>query len=341
MSDDTTLPTAGPECQQVTTAVTCANLSLVVPVRDEADNVVPLYQQMAAVMLDVGGAWELIFIDDGSADATYQRLRELHAQHSEVRVIRFVRNFGKSAALAAGFAAARGTIIFTLDGDLQDDPREIPRFLAALDQGLDLVCGWKRKRLDPIGKRIASRIFNWTMARLTGLGLHDTNCGFKVYRAEVARGLKLRRGLHRFIPFLAKAKGYRIGEIVVAHRARLHGRSKYGWERIPQALVDIHLAWLIARGIERPSLVFGVPGAALLILGALGIGGAAGLASPVRWLLAAPLVLRSEGAWLLRRVASVLGALVGGDLLLMALLTTRALAREPEGVSYSIAERLD
>lgn len=302
------------------------SLSCVVPVRDEADNVVPLCDEIAAVMRELAATWELIFVDDGSGDATYERLRGLHAQHREVRVIRFARNFGKSAALAAGFAAARGDIIFTLDGDLQDDPREIPRFLGALDQGLDLVCGWKRKRLDPVGKRIASRIFNWIMARLTGLALHDTNCGYKVYRADVARALKLRHGLHRFIPFLAKARGYRIGEIVVAHRARLHGRSKYGWERIPQALVDVHLAWLVARGIERPSLVLGVPGTALLILAALGISIAAGIASPVRWLLAVP---------------GVLAAAAGCDLLLMAHLTTRALAREPEGVSYSIAERLD
>lgn len=301
-------------------------LSFVIPVRDEADNVVALHHEIASVMREVGGAWELIFIDDGSADATYERLRELHAQHPEVRVIRFTRNFGKSAALTAGFAAARGGIIFTLDGDLQDDPREIPRFLAALDQGFDLVSGWKRQRRDPIGKRIASRIFNWAVARLTGLALHDVNCGFKAYRAEVAHGLRLRHGLHRFIPFLARARGYRIGEIVVAHRARVHGRSKYGWERVPQALVDVHLAWLVAHGIERPLRFFGPPGAALLILGGLGVAVSFMISAAAHWLLLA---------------AGVLLGLIGADLLVMALLTGRALAREPEGGSYSIAERID
>jgi glycosyltransferase involved in cell wall biosynthesis len=301
-------------------------LSFVVPVKDEADNVVTLHQEIALAMREVGGSWELIFIDDGSADATFERVRDLHAQHPEVRVIRFSRNFGKSAALTAGFAAARGEIIFTLDGDLQDDPVEIPRFLAALDQGHNLVCGWKRKRLDPVGKRVASRIFNWTMARLTGLNLHDVNCGYKAYRAPVAHSLRLRRGLHRFIPFLAKAKGYPIGEIVVAHRARIHGRSKYGWERIPQALVDVHLAWLVARGIERPLIALGAPGAVLFIAGAVALGAATRLSGVSLGLLLA--------------VGAIL-VIVGADLLIMAPLVHGVMAREPEGGAYSVAERLD
>ena len=300
-------------------------LSFVVPVRDEAENVVTLHDEIAAVMRDVGRPWELIFIDDGSTDPTYDRLHQLHDQHPEVRVIRFVRNFGKSAALTAGFAAARGQIIFTLDGDLQDDPVEIPRFLAALDGGLDLVSGWKRKRHDPVGKLIASRIFNWTMARLTGLHLHDVNCGYKIYRAEVAHAMNLRHGMHRFIPFLAKAKGYRIGEIVVAHRARVHGRSKYGWERMPQSLVDVHLAWLVAQGIERPALVLGVSGAALMLLGGAGIAAGLMTSSAARWPLA---------------IAGIIAALIGADLALMTWLTNRALAQEPAGSSYIIAERL-
>jgi glycosyltransferase involved in cell wall biosynthesis len=301
------------------------DLSFVVPVRDEAENVVTLHDEIAAVMRETGKLWELIFIDDGSADPTYDRLRQLHDRHPEVRVIRFARNFGKSAALTAGFAAARGRIIFTLDGDLQDDPVEIPRFLAALDEGFDLVSGWKRKRHDPVGKLIASRIFNWTMARLTGLHLHDVNCGYKIYRAEAARGLNLRHGLHRFIPFLAKAGGYRIGEIVVAHRARVHGRSKYGWERIPQSLVDVHLAWLVAKGIERPAIALGLPGAALLVLGAAGIVAGLVMSSAARWPVA---------------IAGIIAALIGADLALMAWLTSRAFAREPAGSSYTIAERL-
>jgi len=306
--------------------MTDAQISFVVPVRDEADNVGALYDEIAAVMREVGGAWELIFVDDGSADATFERLRELHAAHPEVKVIRFTQNFGKSAALAAGFEAARGGTIFTLDGDLQDDPREIPRFLDALAQGQDLVCGWKRKRRDPVGKLIASRIFNWIMALVTGLGLHDANCGFKAYRAEVTRGMRLRRGLHRFIPFLAKAKGYRIGEIVVAHRARIHGRSKYGWERILQALVDVHQAWLVARGIERPALVLGVPGAALIVAGGLAVSAAPAGPPVARWL------------WM---AIGIIALAFGADLAVMAALTGRAAAREPQGAAYSVAERLD
>jgi dolichol-phosphate mannosyltransferase len=302
------------------------DISLVVAVRDEADSVVALHGEIEAAMREVGGAWELIFVDDGSTDATFERVREVHARHPQVRVIRFTHNFGKSAALTAGFEAARGDIVVTLDGDLQDDPREIPRFLAALDEGLDLVSGWKRTRRDPIGKRVASRIFNWTTARLTGLRLHDINCGFKAYRADITRGLRLRHGLHRFIPFLAKARGFRVGEIVVAHRARVHGRSKYGWERIPQALVDVHLAWLVAHGIERPLLVFGPAGLVLVASSAVWAGSAVVTSRAVRWPWAA--------IW-------VLVGLVGIDILVMAFLTARAIAREPEAASYSVAERLD
>lgn len=306
--------------------MTVPRISFVVPVRDEADNVVALYDEIAGVMGEVGVEWEVIFIDDGSTDGTFDRLRELHAKHAPVRVIRFTRNFGKSSGLSVGFAAARGSIIITLDGDLQDDPREIPRFLEALDQGFDLVSGWKRKRRDPVGKRVASRIFNWTMARLTGLRLHDVNCGFKAYRAEVARGLRLRHGLHRFIPFLAQAKGYRIGEIVVAHRERVHGRSKYGWERIPQAVVDVHLAWLVARGVEHPRRILIPAGAGLLVAG-----GALSAFAPVG---------PAAAKWPLLVSGAIVG-LAGCDLLVMAALTGRAMAREPAGGAYAIAERLD
>jgi glycosyltransferase involved in cell wall biosynthesis len=305
--------------------MTSISLSVVVPVHDEAESVAALHSEISSVMAEQGTAWELIFVDDGSTDATFERLRLLRAEHPEVRAIRFARNFGKSSALAAGFAAARGAFVITLDGDLQDDPREIPAFLAALDEGFDLICGWKRRRHDPLDKRIASRLFNWGLSAISGLRLHDANCGFKAYRAEVTPNLCLRRGLHRFIPLLAQARGYHVKEIAVAHRPRLHGRSKYGWERVPQAVVDLHVAWLTARQSKRPMLVFGAAAFAMLVPGALFLGFAPPDAPAARWF--------SVGV-------GILLILAGAHFLTMAALTRRALAREPEGAAYSIAEQL-
>jgi len=304
-----------------------AGISILVCVRDEAENVAPLHREIADVMQQIGGAWELLFVDDGSADETFENLRELHEKHPEVRVIRFARNFGKSAALTAGFAAVRGSVVITVDGDLQDDPREIPRLLEALQQGHDLVSGWKRTRRDPLSKRISSRLFNRTISLLTGVRLHDMNCGFKAYRAGVVRGLNLRHGLHRFIPVLAKAKGHRIGEIVVTHRPRVHGRSKYGWERVPQGLVDLHVVWLTVRGIKGPLAFFGAIGAAFAVPGMVLVGAAA-------------LMPLSVGAIIASMAVGFLLNVIGCYFLLIALLTHRAIAREPEGAVYSIAEQL-
>jgi len=301
-------------------------ISIIVPVRDEAESVVPLHEEILSVMGGLGRPWELIVVDDGSRDATFARGRDLRARHVGLRLIRFARPFGKSSALAAGFAAARGSIIITLDGDLQDDPSEIPRFLAAFEQGYDLVSGWKRRRRDPLSKRWSSRLFNAVVARIAGLPLHDFNCGFKAYRAPVVRDLRLRRGLHRFIPLLAKAAGYRVGEIAVGHRPRPHGRSKYGWERVPQALVELHLAMLVAYRNERPLRTYGVAGAALLVPGAVVVATAPPGPPIARWL------------WM---GAGLLWLVVGAHFLLMAALTARALAREPHGAAYSIAEQLD
>jgi len=228
-------------------------ISVVIPAHDEAESVHRLYHEIEQALSSLHVTWEVIFVDDGSEDDTFARVRDLWARRPEtVRGVRFPRNLGKSVALRAGFDAARGGTVITMDGDLQDDPREIPRFLAALNEGYDLVSGWKRRRHDPLGKRIASKIFNGLVAPLAGLRLHDMNCGFKAYRAQLTRELPLRSGLHRFIPVLAHALGYRVGEIVVAHRPRSFGRSKYGWKRIPQALLDLTTVMLATRFGRRP-----------------------------------------------------------------------------------------
>jgi glycosyltransferase involved in cell wall biosynthesis len=243
-------------------------LSVVVPVRNEEQSVAPLLGELAAALDD--HEWEAIFVDDGSTDGTFASLTRLHAEHPHVRVVRLRRNFGKAAALAAGFAQARGDIVVTIDGDGQDDPAEIPRLLAKLEEGFDLVSGWKTRRRDPPARRILSRIFNTVTGRVSGLRLHDLNCGLKAYRAEVVRDVNLYGELHRFLPVLAHYEGYRVAELPVNHRPREHGRSRYGLERYVRGFLDLLTVSFMGRYRHRPLHLFGGLGLALGLLG-LGI----------------------------------------------------------------------
>jgi glycosyltransferase involved in cell wall biosynthesis len=243
-------------------------ISVVVPVFNEERSVALLADELRSVLDGVGATWEAVFVDDGSTDGTFAALTRLHADSQQVKVVRLRRNFGKAAALAAGFAQARGEIVVTIDGDLQDDPAEIPRLLAKLDEGFDLVSGWKRHRRDPWSRRVVSRVFNAVVGRISGLRLHDMNCGFKAYRAEVVHGLPLYGELHRFIPVLAHYRGYRVAELPVHHRARAHGRSRYGLERYVRAFLDLLTVSFMGRYRHRPLHLFGGLG---LLLGALGI----------------------------------------------------------------------
>jgi glycosyltransferase involved in cell wall biosynthesis len=244
-------------------------ISVVVPVHDEERTVALLFDELQAALDPLGQPWEAVFVDDGSADGSFGALTRLHNAHDNIRVVRLRRNFGKAAALAAGFANAQGDIVVTIDADLQDDPTEIPRLLAKLDEGFDLVSGWKAHRRDPITRRALSRIFNWVTGRVSGLRLHDLNCGLKAYRAEVVRGLRLYGELHRFIPVLAHYRGYRIAELPVNHRPREHGRSRYGVERYLRGFLDLLTVSFIGRYRYRPLHLFGGLG---LLLGVLGIG---------------------------------------------------------------------
>jgi dolichol-phosphate mannosyltransferase len=226
-------------------------LSIVIPVFNEAETIAPLVDAIARV---VGPRpYRIILVDDGSTDGSGRRCDEAAAANPAVEAIHFARNRGKTAALAEGFARATGAIVITMDSDLQDDPAEIPRFLAALDEGHDLVCGWKADRHDPWHKRWASRVFNGFAARLFGLRLHDINCGFKAMRIEVARSLRLKRDYHRLIPVIAAAQGFRVGEITVRHHARRHGRSKFGFERYWRGLRDTIQLWRELRAGRNPS----------------------------------------------------------------------------------------
>ena len=242
-------------------------ISVVIPVHDEERSVALLYDELRSALEPLGSEWEAIFVDDGSSDGTFAALTRLHNGAGNVRVVRLRRNFGKAAALVAGFDQARGDTVVTLDGDLQDDPAEIPRLLAKLDEGFDLVSGWKTQRRDPLSRRILSRLFNSVTSRFSGVRLHDMNCGLKAYRAEVVHGLRLYGELHRFIPVLAHYRGFRIAELPVNHRPREHGRSRYGIERYLRGFLDLVTVSFIGRYRHRPLHLFGGFGLGLMVIG--------------------------------------------------------------------------
>jgi glycosyltransferase involved in cell wall biosynthesis len=247
-------------------------ISVVVPVRDEEENLAALHGELGAVFAGAArGRVEFIFVDDGSRDGSWSVLLSLAECDPRLSAIRFRRNFGKAAALTAAFQAARGELVFTLDGDLQDDPAEIPQFLDRIEQGYDVISGWKKTRHDPWHKVYPSRVFNWMVSRLTGCHLHDHNCGFKLYRREVLREVGIYGELHRFIPVLAHARGFRVGEVEVRHRRRRHGASKYGVSRFVRGFLDLLTVRFLTRFRQSPLHMLGGVGLALFGLGALGM----------------------------------------------------------------------
>ena len=226
-------------------------ISVVVPLRDEEQNVVPMHDELTGVLDQLGVSYEVILIDDGSTDATFEKLAIVQAQDTNVKVIRFTRNFGQTAAFAAGFAEARGQFIVTLDGDLQNDPHDIPEMLA-LARRKDIVSGWRRKRKDDFLTRyLPSAIANWLLGIVTGVRLHDNGCSLKVYRTSVVKPLKLRPGMHRYLPAIASQLGGRVAEVEVHHRPRTHGRSKYNLSRTFTVLADlVQLRRLMRKAID-------------------------------------------------------------------------------------------
>ena len=308
------------------------DLSVLIPVLDEAGSVGELAARIAGVCDARGLSFEIVFVDDGSRDGTAERVREAHTRDRRVKMVRLRRNFGKAAALCAGFDHCRGRIVVTMDGDLQDDPEEIPRLLGEIEaRDLDLVSGWKRQRSDPFSKRLPSRLFNWVTRRLAQVDLHDFNCGFKAYRREVLEQVSIYGELHRYIPVLASRRGFRVGEIRVHHMPRRHGASKYGWDRYYKGLLDLITVLFLTRYTPRPLHLFGVLGLVLLLAGF-----AVNLYLAIAWL---------GGEALSRRPLLFLGVL----LMVMGLqvLTTGLLAemiahsgfRRRE--SYSVKEHLD
>ncbi|QDU21571.1 glycosyltransferase family 2 protein [Urbifossiella limnaea] len=311
-------------------------LSLVVPVLNERESLGPLHAEISEVAATLGRPVEVIFIDDGSTDGSWGIVLKLAEVDPRVRGIRFRRNFGKAAALAAGFRAARGADVVTMDADLQDDPHEIPRFLDAL-QNKDVVSGWKQVRHDPWHKVFPSRVFNAMVSRLTGVPLHDHNCGMKAYRREVFREVKLYGELHRFIPVLAAARGFTVGELVIQHRPRKFGYSKYGFRRFAKGFLDLVTVKFLTGFGHRPQHLLGNFGLFPIGVGFLGL-----------FLLAVNAVVRvvsdhtvgaSSATQTVVAILSVGLLLFGAQLVIAGLLAELIVDRGPEDLEpYCVAE---
>jgi glycosyltransferase involved in cell wall biosynthesis len=244
------------------------DLSVVIPIKNEAPNIANLYREFTDALEAWGRPYELVMIDDGSTDESFRLMADLQATDARVRVIRFRRNFGQTAAFAAGFKFARGRLIATADGDLQNDPRDLPRMVELLDQGQDIVCGWRKDRKDTfITRRVPSMMANRLISWSTGVRLHDYGCSLKVFRAEVVKPLKLYGEMHRFLPAIASEFGVSISEVVVNHRARQHGTSKYGLSRTIRVILDLMTVKFLLNYSTRPLQIFGLVGGTMLCLG--------------------------------------------------------------------------
>ena len=245
------------------------DVSVVVPVYDEAESLPELTAWIDRVARAEGLTYEIVMVDDDSDDGSWEVIERLAAQYPAVRAVGFARNYGKSAALYCGFAEARGEVVFTMDADLQDSPDEIPAMRRMiLDEGYDLVSGWKKRRHDPIGKRWPSKFFNWTARTVSGIRLHDFNCGLKAYRRKVVKSIEVYGEMHRYIPILARRAGFRrIGEKVVEHRARKYGRSKFGLERMIKGYLDLITVSFMSHFGRSPMYFFGSLGTVMFLLG--------------------------------------------------------------------------
>jgi glycosyltransferase involved in cell wall biosynthesis len=302
-------------------------ITAVVPAYNEAESLPELVREITAALEALGRSWEILIVDDGSRDGTDRAIAALAATERRVRGVSLRQNFGKSAALATAFRLARGEWILTLDADLQDDPAELPKLVQALEQGLDLVSGWKQKRQDPISKTVPSRLFNAVTSWVAGVRLHDFNCGYKLYRREVAESLEIYGELHRFLPALAHWRGFRVGEVPVRHRARRFGHSKFGASRFVNGFLDLLSAAFISTSALKPLHVFGRIGLAFL-----GLGCGLGIWFVAQWIGGEPMRVRP-----LMLVGAGL-ALVGVQFILMGLLG-EMIAHLGAGVEYPVRQR--
>jgi len=313
-------------------------LSIVIPVFNESESLATLHRELSEVAAAQGYELDVVFVDDGSTDGSWKAICQLAEADPRVSGLRFRRNFGKAAALSAGFDQARGELVMTLDADLQDDPHEIPKFLAEMQKDLDVVSGWKKVRHDPLEKVLPSRVFNWFVSRVTGVKLHDHNCGMKCYRREVFDEVRLYGELHRFVPVLAAARGFRVGEVVINHRPRQHGRSKYGFARYVKGFLDLMTVKFLTGFGQRPQHLLGTAGLVSFGLGALGM-----LFLACWWIISRIEFLGMEPV-LLHQKPSVIYSmglmLLGGQLMSIGFLAELFIAyHAPDRRGYSICER--
>ncbi|UCE69651.1 MAG: glycosyltransferase [Flavobacteriaceae bacterium] len=245
-------------------------ISIVIPLLNEEESLRELHRWIAEVMQSNGYSYEILFIDDGSTDRSWEIIRELNSEHPEIRGIRFLKNFGKSQALHAGFKSAEGDIVVTMDADLQDNPEEIPAMVRMIqEERFDMVSGWKKKRFDSVlMKNLPSKLFNWAARRTSGVRLHDFNCGLKAFRKEVIKTIEVSGEMHRYVPVLAKNAGYeRIGEQVVRHQARKYGKTKFGGDRFIKGFLDLITIWFVSKFGKRPMHLFGALGVLMFVIG--------------------------------------------------------------------------
>jgi glycosyltransferase involved in cell wall biosynthesis len=314
-------------------------ISIVIPIFDEAESLPILQDEIAAVAHRAELDMEVYYVDDGSTDKSWSVITELARNQSRVHGIRFRRNFGKAAALSAGFQAARGEIVLTIDGDLQDDPEEIPNFLAAMEKSFDVISGWKRVRHDPWHKVLPSRFFNFLVSLITGVRLHDHNCGMKCFRAPVLKEIKLYGELHRFIPVLAAARGFKVGEIEIRHRPRRFGKSKYGVRRFLKGFLDLLTVKFLTGFSQRPQHLLGGIGLLSFLAGNLGL-----LYLAVTWIINSffaaderPFLPLHERPLLIYSVAALL---LGAQMMSIGFLAELFIAYQSRDAdSYSVAER--
>ena len=245
-------------------------ISVVVPAYNEEENIPILYEKLKNVLDNIGESYEILFVDDGSQDKTPDILKDIAKKDNKVKVIRFRRNYGQTSAIYAGFEHARGDVIITMDADLQNDPEDIPKLLEKINEGYDIVSGWRKDRKDPfLSRKLPSRIANWIISKVTGVHLHDYGCTLKAYRSEIAKRYRLYGDMHRFLPALAKRFGAKVTEIPVRHHPRLYGSSKYGIDRTIRVILDIFLVKFLNEYITKPLYVFGGIGFLLLFLGVM------------------------------------------------------------------------
>lgn len=313
------------------------NLSIVIPLLNEQESLPELHNWIVKVMTSHNFSYELLFIDDGSTDASWATIEQLSKENPNVKGIRFLRNYGKSQALHAGFAKAQGDVIITMDADLQDSPDEIPELYQLITQdNYDLISGWKKKRYDSVvGKNLPSKLFNWAARKTSGVKLNDFNCGLKAYKKEVVKNIEVSGEMHRYIPVLAKNAGFgKIGEKVVIHQARKYGSTKFGMERFINGFLDLITIWFLSKFGKRPMHLFGALGVLMFLIGFL----AAGIIGFMKlWKLYhhEPTILVTDNPWF---YISLTTMIIGTQLFLAGFLGEIILRTKNNEERYKISE---